>query len=53
MGHSGWWLGAIFGFVHCLFSGTALVDTCSADPSAHGHPSTFAPSVALIEPPAS
>jgi hypothetical protein len=39
------------GLVHGLFSGTALVDICSADPSAHGTPSTSAPSVALIEPP--
>src|SRR2546423_11048090 len=23
---SGWWLGAIFGFVHALFAGTALVN---------------------------
>src|SRR5437867_13183921 len=24
IGESGWWLGAIFGFVHALFAGTAL-----------------------------
>jgi hypothetical protein len=27
IGHSGWWLGAIFGLVHGLFAATALVST--------------------------
>ncbi len=52
IGHSGWWLGAIFGFVHGLFSGTALVDTLL--PLIHprmGTRSTAAPAVALLEPP--
>lgn len=26
IGHSGWWLGAIFGLAHGLFAGTALVN---------------------------
>src|SRR5205823_10141926 len=25
IGHSGWWLGAVFGLAHGLFAGTALV----------------------------
>jgi len=52
IGHSGWWLGAIFGLLHGLFSGTALVDTLL--PLIHprmGTRSTAAPSVALLEPP--
>ena len=52
IGHSGWWLGAIFGLAHGLFSGTALVDTLL--PLIHprmGTRSTAAPSVALLEPP--
>ena len=52
IGSSGWWLGAIFGLVHGMFSGTALVDTLL--PLIHprmGSPSTAAPSVALLEPP--
>jgi len=52
IGHSGWWLGAVFGLAHGLFSGTALVDTLL--PLVHprmGTRSTAAPSVALLEPP--
>lgn len=52
IGHSGWWLGAIFGLVHGLFSGTALVNTLL--PLIHprmGTRSTAAPAVALLEPP--
>ena len=52
IGRSGWWLGAIFGLVHGLFSGTALVNILL--PLIHprmGTPSTAAPSVALLEPP--
>jgi hypothetical protein len=52
IGNSGWWLGAIFGLVHGLFSGTALVNILL--PLIHprmGTPSTAAPSVALLEPP--
>jgi hypothetical protein len=52
IGHSGWWLGAIFGLAHGLFSGTALVNILL--PLIHprmGTPSTAAPSVALLEPP--
>jgi hypothetical protein len=50
--HSGWWLGAIFGLVHGLFSGTALVNTLL--PLVHpfmATPSTAATKVALLEPP--
>ncbi len=52
IGQSGWWLGAIFGFVHGVFSGTALVNTLL--PLIHprmGTRSTAAPAVALLEPP--
>ena len=52
IGRSGWWLGAIFGFVHGVFSGTALVNTLL--PLIHprmGTRSTAAPAVALLEPP--
>ena len=52
IGHSGWWLGATFGLVHGLFSGTALVNTLL--PLVHPRmatPSTAATSVALLEPP--
>ena len=52
IGDSGWWLGAAFGLVHGLFSGTALVDTLL--PLIHprmGTPSSAAPSTALLEPP--
>jgi hypothetical protein len=49
---SGWWLGAVFGLAHGLFSGTALVNILL--PVIHprmGTPSTAAPEVALVEPP--
>jgi hypothetical protein len=52
IGRSGWWLGAIFGLAHGMFSGTALVNTLL--PLVHprmGTRSTAAPSVALLEPP--
>lgn len=50
--HSGWWLGALFGLVHGLFAGTALVNILL--PLVHprmGGPLTSAPDVALLEPP--
>jgi hypothetical protein len=50
--HSGWWLGAVFGLVHGLFAGTALVNTIL--PVVHprmGTPSTAADGRALLEPP--
>jgi hypothetical protein len=49
---SGWWLGAVFGLVHALFAGTALVNTLL--PLIHprlGSPTTAANTVALLEPP--
>ncbi|GAA0571402.1 hypothetical protein [Actinomadura livida] len=52
IGHAGWWLGAVFGLVHGLFAGTALVNTLL--PLVHprmGSPLTSAPDVALLEPP--
>ena len=52
IGHSGWWLGAAFGLMHGLFSGSALVNILL--PLVHprmGTPSTAAASVALLEPP--
>jgi hypothetical protein len=52
IGEDGWWLGAVFGLVHGLFSSTALVNTLL--PLIHprmGTPSTAAPAVALLEPP--
>jgi hypothetical protein len=52
IGHSGWWLGAIFGLAHGLFSSTALVNILL--PLVHprmGTPSTAATSVALLEAP--
>ena len=48
---SGWWLGAVFGLAHGLFSGTALINILL--PVIHprmGTPSTAAPDVALLEP---
>ncbi|MER7498887.1 hypothetical protein AB0L05_07245 [Nonomuraea pusilla] len=50
--HSGWLLGALFGLVHGLFSGTALVNILL--PLVHprmGTALTSAPGVALLEPP--
>lgn len=52
IGRSGWWLGAIFGLVHGVFSSTALVNILL--PLVHprmGTRSTAAPAVALLEPP--
>jgi hypothetical protein len=52
IGRSGWWLGAIFGCVHGVFSATALVNVLL--PLVHprmGTRSTSAPAVALLEPP--
>jgi hypothetical protein len=49
---SGWSLGASFGAIHALFSGTALVNVLL--PLVHPHmgtPSTAATDVALLEPP--
>jgi uncharacterized membrane protein YagU involved in acid resistance len=49
---SGWWLGAIFGFVHALFAATALVNLIL--PLVHprmGSPATGANTTALLEPP--
>jgi hypothetical protein len=49
---SGWWLGAIFGFVHALFASTALVNLLL--PLVHprmGSPLTGANTTALLEPP--
>jgi hypothetical protein len=49
---SGWWLGAVFGLAHGLFSGTALTNILL--PLVHprmGTSSTAAPSAALLEPP--
>ncbi|HWK28524.1 MAG TPA: hypothetical protein VNS09_18305 [Solirubrobacter sp.] len=49
---SGWWLGAIFGLAHGLFSGTALVNILL--PLVHprmASPLTAAPTTALLEPP--
>lgn len=52
IGRSGWWLGAIFGLAHALFSSTALVDVLL--PIVHprmGTPVTGADETALLEPP--
>ena len=49
---SGWWLGALFGLVHALFSATALVNILL--PLVHprmGSPLTGANATALLEPP--
>ena len=49
---SGWWLGAIFGFVHALFAATALVNLLL--PLVHprmGSPLTGANATVLLEPP--
>jgi hypothetical protein len=49
---TGWWLGAIFGFVHALFAGTALVNLLLPliDPRM-GSPLTGANATTLLEPP--
>lgn len=52
IGMAGWWLGALFGLLHGLFAGTALVSVLL--PLVHprmGSPLTSAPEVALLEPP--
>jgi hypothetical protein len=52
IGRAGWWLGALFGLLHGLFAGTALVSVLL--PLVHprmGSPLTSAPEVALLEPP--
>lgn len=52
IGRSGWWLGAIFGLVHGLFAGSALVNVLL--PVVHprmGSPETAAHTHALLEPP--
>jgi hypothetical protein len=52
IGQSGWWLGAIFGLVHGLFSSTAAVNILL--PLVHprmGSPYTGADSTPLLEPP--
>lgn len=49
---SGWWLGAVFGLVHALFAGSALVNLLL--PLVHprmGSPLTGANTTALLEPP--
>jgi hypothetical protein len=50
--HSGWWLGAVFGFAHGMFAGSALVNLLL--PVVHprmGTDLTAAPAVALLEAP--
>jgi hypothetical protein len=52
IGESGWWLGALFGLLHGLFAGTALVNVLL--PVVHprmGTDATAAPTAALLEPP--
>ena len=52
IGESGWWLGAVFGLVHALFAGTALVNLML--PLVHprmGSPLTGANSTVFLEPP--
>ena len=52
IGESSWWLGAVFGLVHALFSATALVNVLL--PLVHprmGTPLTAANEKALLEPP--
>jgi hypothetical protein len=52
IGHSGWWLGAIFGALHGLFAATALVSTLL--PLVHPRmatPLSAAGSSPLLEPP--
>lgn len=52
IGMAGWWLGALFGLLHGLFAGTALVSVLL--PLIHprmGSQLTSAPEVALLEPP--
>jgi hypothetical protein len=52
IGESSWWLGGVFGVVHGLFAGTALVNTLL--PLVHprmGSTQTAANSTPLLEPP--
>ena len=52
IGHSGWWLGAVFGLVHGIFSSTALVNILL--PAVHprmGTSFSAAGSSPLLEPP--
>jgi hypothetical protein len=52
IGRSGWWLGAVFGLVHALFAGTALVNVLL--PLVHprmANPLTAAGSTPLLEAP--
>lgn len=52
IGHSGWWLGALFGLIHGLFAGTALVNVLL--PVLHprmGTPLSAAADRPLLEPP--
>jgi len=52
IGESGWWLGAVFGLVHGMFAGTALVNILL--PVLHPRmatPLTAADSTPLLEPP--
>lgn len=52
IGRAGWWLGALFGLGHGLFSGSALVNVLL--PVVHprmGSPETTARTSALLEPP--
>jgi hypothetical protein len=52
IGRSGWWLGALLGALHALFTATVLVNVLL--PVIHkriGTPETAADEIALIEPP--
>jgi hypothetical protein len=52
IGHSSWWLGAVFGLTHGLFAGTALVNVLL--PVVHprmGTPMSAAAERPLLEPP--
>ena len=52
IGRSGWWLGALVGALHALFTSTVLVNIIL--PAIHrriGTPETAADQIALIEPP--
>jgi hypothetical protein len=52
IGRSGWWLGALVGAIHALFTATVLVNVLL--PLVHrriGTPETAADDIALIEPP--
>jgi len=50
LGLAGWWLGAVFGFIHALFAGTTLVNVLL--PMVHprmGSPENAADSSPLLE----